>query len=367
MKIQSITAHVFKIPLKTPFRISVGEITEKEGIIFEMRSGDVTGWGEAAVDAIPFYAHETVGSVIDVASRVLAPLLKSRTWDTPEELVPEFDKTRGNNFAKAGLEAAFWDVCGKTSGKSCINLIGGHENPVEAGPSIGIKKTPSLAVKATEEQLKLGMKRIKLKVCPGYDYEYIKAVREAFPDITLMVDANNAYSIKDFAHIAKWDKFNLLMIEQPLDEHDIYFHSLLRKKVSTPICLDESIHTVHDALCALEIGAADIINIKVCRVGGLCNTKAISELCATYAIPNWIGSRVGTGVAEGARRTAASLPNCTMPSDLSFARMYMSDDIVTDKYEAVDNCFFTAPKCPGMGFEVNREKLAKYTVKKVEM
>lgn len=361
MKIDAVCAYVFKIPLKMPFRISVGEITEKEGVIFECRSGELTGWGEAAVDAVPFYAHETVGSVLDIAARVLGPLIKSRDWHSPEELNRAFGQFRGNLFAKAGLEAAYWDLLGKSMNQPCYKLLGGTRERVEAGPSIGIKSSPDKAVEAVREQLSRGMRRIKIKVCPGYDSAYLQAIREEFPDITLMADANNAYSIDDFAHLAEWDRFNLLMIEQPLDEHDIYYHSQLRKHLKTPICLDESLHTYHDTLCAMALNAADIVNIKVCRVGGLWNTRRIHDLCQSRGVPNWIGSRVGTGVAEAARLTAASLSNCSLPSDCNFARMYMSDDLVHDRYRLEDNCFLTMPEGPGMGFDMRLDKLEQYT------
>jgi O-succinylbenzoate synthase len=362
MKIDAVYAYVFKIPLKTPFRISVGEIIEKEGVIFECRSNGISGWGEAAVDAVPFYAHETVGSVIDIASRVLGPLVQSSDWHSAEELNQAFEQFRGNQFAKAGLEAAYWDLLGKLQNKPCYKLLGGTRERVEAGPSIGIKSSPAKAIEAVREQLKLGMRRIKIKVCPGHDFAYLQAIREEFPAITLMADANNAYSIDDFAHLAKWDRFNLLMIEQPLNEHDIYYHAQLRKHLKTPVCLDESLHTYHDTLCAIALQAADIVNIKVCRVGGLCHTRRIHDLCQAHGMPNWIGSRVGTGVAEAARLTAASLPNCSLPSDCSFARMYMADDIVRDRYRLEDGCFLTMPEGPGMGFDMLPDKLEQYTI-----
>lgn len=221
------------------------------------------------------------------------------------------DHFRGNNFAKASIDAAVWDIYGKMLGSPVWQLLGGKDAPVEVGPSLGIKAEPRMLTDAVGVKLQEGFRRIKIKVSPGHDDAYLDAVRSSYPDITLMADANNAYSMADADRIARWDRYHLRMIEQPLDERDIYFHSLLRKKTATPICLDESIHTLHDAECCADLGSADIINIKVCRVGGLSRARQIHDFCRSHRIENWIGSRVGSGVAEAARLAAATLPNCT--------------------------------------------------------
>ena len=357
--IDRVVLHPFSIPLKMPFRISAGEIREKNGLIVEVRSGDLTGWGEASVDKVPFYAHETVGSVIDLLTNSLIPLVRGKTFGHPDEVTDLMAHFRGNNFAKAAIDAAVWDIYGKMLGKPCRQLLGGTRTEVEVGPSFGIKKEPSMLVRAVGEKLAEGFRRIKIKVSPGFDTPYIEAVRREFPDISLMVDANNAYGNSDFDLIADWDRFHLLMIEQPLDEHDIYFHSLLRGKIRNPVCLDESIHTMHDAQCCAALGSADIINIKVCRVGGLTNARRIPDFCREKGIANWIGSRVGSGVAEAARLAAATLPNCSLPSDCVISAMYMSDDILAEPFEMRGGMVKVMEK-PGLGIEVDREKLAKY-------
>lgn len=362
MKIDSITAYVIRIPLKTPFRISAGEIRTKDGILFACRSGDRVGWGEAAVDAVPFYAHETVGSVLDLAKTVLAPQMMSRDFADTEALTTLFDSHRGNRFAKAALEAAFWDLLGQARNTSVARLLGGTRDDVETGPSIGIKATPEATVAAVGEQLALGRRRIKIKVCPGKDTAVIRAVREAYPDITLMVDANNAYTPADFDRIAAWDAFDLQMIEQPLDEGDIYFHSLLKQRIRTPVCLDESIHTLHDAQVAIALRACDIVNIKVCRVGGLVHARQIHDACQAAGIVNWIGSRVGTGVAIGARLAAAAWPNCSLPTDAGLCSMYMADDILAHPWTVHDGCHIKVPTAAGMGTAVDEAQLKRYTV-----
>ncbi len=362
MRVDHVTAHVIRIPLKTPFRISVGEIRAKNGVIFACHGEGLTGWGEAAVDLVPFYAHETCGSVMDIARQVIAPHIKRRDWPSPEEFVRSLDGTRGNHFAKAAFEAALWDLFGKAAGQSVASMLGGTRSVIENGPSIGVKDSPAATVDAVREQLDQGGRRIKLKVCPGRDLDSLLAVRKAFPDILLMVDANNAYQPEDFEHLARFDAYNLLMLEQPLDERDLYFHSLLRKRVKTPVCLDESIHTLHDLRCAVELQACDIVNIKVCRVGGLTNAKRMHDFCRTHGIANWIGSRIGTGVANGPRIAAAALPNCSLPTDAAFDSLYMSDDIVEPHWRIHDGHLLDVPKTPGMGFDVLKDKLSRYQV-----
>ncbi len=352
--------HPFSIPLTHPFRISLGQVTQKDGLIFEVRSGDFVGWGEVAVDGIPFYTAETVGSAIDVASRVLIPLAQSRAWSHPDELADAFAAVRGNAFAMAAIDAAAWDIWGKMNNTPVWKLLGGVREMVECGPSIGILPSPADAVREVERHLASGLRRMKLKVCPGFDTQYIAAIRKAYPEVALMVDANNAYGIDQFETIAAWDSFGLLMIEQPLDEHDIYFHSRLRQMVRTPVCLDESIHTLHDARCAAELGAADIINIKVGRVAGLTWARRVHDFCRSRGIVNWIGSRMGTGVADAMRLAAASLENCSLPSDLGFAADYMPDDVLAVPLKRVDGRFFVQPTSPGLGIEIDRDKLKHY-------
>jgi len=362
--LDAVTAYYFRIPLRKSFRISVGEVTIKEGILFEGRSGDITGWGEAAVDGIPFYTSETVGSVLDVARRALCPLLLSRSWPDVPAVVSALDQFRGHRFAKAALEAMCWDICGRRVGRSVASLLGGRREWVEFGPSVGITGSPAALVEAVGRELAAGFRRIKIKVAPGKDTAYIQAVREAYPDITLMVDANNAYLPTDLERLREWDAFNLLMIEQPLNEHDLFFHAQLCALMKTPICLDESIETVHLADCALRMKAADIINIKVCRVGGLTHTRTIHDLCAAHQVPVWIGSRLGTGVATAARLAAAALPNAALPSDAGAERAYVPDDLLTRSFEIRNGCEMRVPTGPGLGVEVDRKRLAAYTVER---
>lgn len=370
LTIDRLVARRVRIPLKTPFRISVGEVTAKDFVVLEARSGPRHGWGEAAVDGVPFYTSETSETVLSIGRSVLAPLLRSRGWEHPQEFVAAAEGIRGHAFAKAAFESVLWDLYGQSRSAPVAHLLadGAAESQawVGVGPSIGIKATPDLLVEAIGRELAKGYRRIKFKVSPGKDVEYLEAARAAYPDAELMVDANAAYQPDDIEHLARWDRYGLLMIEQPLDHDDLWFHRQLCQRMQTPICLDESIQTPHLAACALEMKAADIVNIKVCRVGGLVNTKKIHDLCRQAGVPIWIGSRLGSGIAEAVRLAAASLPNATFPSDVGAGLGYVADDLVDDWFIVRDGCEAKVPDGPGLGIRVNRDKLERYTVETAE-
>lgn len=362
IKIEAVTAYRYAIPLRQPFRISTGEVREKHGILFSARSGDHVGWGEASVDAVPFYTSETVETALHIARQVLVPLLKSRSWDGPDGFDQAAEAYRGHRFTKAAFECLLWDVLGKMRGEPVWRMLGGVRDVVECGPSIGIKDSPEQLVKAVGEQVSAGAKRIKVKVAPGRDEAFLQAVREAFPGMVLMADANAAYTPEDIARIVGWDRFNLLMVEQPLAEEDLYYHAELARTMTTPVCLDESITTGHVCRCALAMKAADIVNIKVGRVGGLSATKRIHDMCQAAGVPVWIGGRISSGIAESARLAAASLPGATLPSDAGFASAYLTGDIVTPPLAVQGGNAMAIPDQPGLGVEVDRDLLEPYLI-----
>ncbi len=369
-KIDRLIARRIQIPLKAPFRISVGEVTAKDFVVLEGHCGPWRGWGEAAVDGVPFYTSETSETVLSVGKSVLAPLMRSQAWRHPQELAEAMTAARGHSFAKAAFESVLWDIYAQSKDASVAHLLADDPSQVrpwvEVGPSIGIKENPDRLVEAVDRELAAGYRRVKVKVCPGKDVEYLDAVRAAYPDITLMVDANAAYQPDDIEHLASWDRYSLVMIEQPLDHDDLWFHRQLCQRMKTPICLDESIQTPHLARCALEMKAADIVNIKVGRVAGLVNTKRIHDLCQRAGVPVWIGSRLGSGIAEAGRLAAASLPNATFPTDVGAGLAYMADDLVDGWFHLRDGCEAKVPDGPGLGIQVNRDKLERYTVETVE-
>ncbi|MCP4423199.1 MAG: o-succinylbenzoate synthase [Chloroflexi bacterium] len=358
--------HIYhlRIPMQRPFITSMGALWEKEFVVFEGRCGDYTGWGEAAVDGIPFYTAETAETAVHVAQRVIIPLLKKTTWDHPAQITTALNSFRGHTFAKAAFEAVAWDIYGQAKGRPVWQLLGGTREWVENGPSIGLKESPGELVTAVQKEVTGGSRRIKIKVTPGKDSPYIFAVRDAFPHITLMVDANSAYRPEDIPLIQSWDTFNLLMIEQPLPPDDLYYHAQLRRRCKTPICLDESIGSTHLADCAIQMGAADTINIKVGHVGGLVNTVKAHNMCAAAGMPVWIGSRLGTGLAAAMRFAAASLPNAVYPSDAGFGLAHLESDIIVGDFDALfakrNGCEYKLPMLSGMGVQVDRDKMEPY-------
>ncbi len=366
LKLERLVARRVRIPLLSPFRISVGDVAMKDFVVIEAQFGPWTGWGEAAVDGLPFYTAETAETVLSVGRDVLAPLMRSRGWCDPREWVEAMDGIRGHSFAKAAFESVLWDVLGQSRELSVAHLLADDLDEtrcwVEVGPSIGIEATPERTVDAIGRELAKGYRRIKIKVKPGQDVQYLEAARAAYPDLTLMVDANAAYQPEDIEHLASWDRFGLVMIEQPLDHDDLWFHRELCQRMKTPICLDESIQTPHLTRCALEMNAANIVNIKVGRVGGLFNAKRVHDLCRAAKIPVWIGSRLGSGIAEAGRLAAASLPGATHPSDVGAGLAYLADDLVDDWFILRNGCEAKVPDGPGLGIQVNREKLEKYCV-----
>ena len=358
--IDHINLYLYETPLRVPFRISCGTIRKKCGIIFEVQSDSLSGWGEAAVDDVPFYAHETVGSVLDVTRGALFPLLKGKLFQHPDEVIDCMEKSyRGAHFAKAALDAAAWDIYGQILGQPVWKLLGGTREKIETSRVVSIKETPEETVAGVQEALANGDIRLKLKVSPGHDINNISAIRKVFPDIRLMLDANSAYTPDDFEHLASFDQFHLLMIEQPLDERDIYFHSLLKKRLQTPICLDESIHTLHDTKVCAALNAADIINIKVCRVGGLSQTRRIHDYCQTHGIANWIGSRTDSGIANAPRIAAATLSNCIYQTDAKPSGS--AGLMLTDNPAEFDGCYITPSAQPGLGIQINRKNLLAVT------
>ncbi len=347
----------------------MGEIKYAERVLVEMAADGLTGWGEAQVDAIPFYTWETVETAWHISRDLIAPRVLARPWSSPAELASDLDSFRGHSFTKAAFEAAFWDLLGQREKLSVASMLGGTRKETEVGPSIGIKASPKDLIETVSAELSLGRRRVKVKVSPGYDLEYLTAVRDAFPEISLMADANSAYTPDDRKHLASWDKFNLLMIEQPYNQLDLYHHSLLCKQMRTPICLDESIESVHLADCALKMQAADVINIKVGRVAGLVNARRVHDLCLQAGIPVWIGTRVGTGLAEAMGLAAASLSGVTLPSDLVLcSSCYLKQDILAEPIPIRDGCWAQIPfERPGIGVTVDRELCKHYTVKSLTL
>jgi len=272
---------------------------------------------------------------------------------------------RGHPMAKAGLEMALWDLLGKRLGRPLSNLIGSIHQQVAVGVSVGIQSSPQALVDVVNGYVSQGYRRVKLKIKPGRDVQEATAVRFAHPDLRIQVDANSAYTLETALALKPLDDLNLLLIEQPLSEDDLWDHSQLQKQLATPICLDESILSVRHARQALEMDACKVINIKMGRVGGLGQAIAIHDLCYAKQVPVWCGGMLETGVGRAANLALAGLPGFSLPADISATERYYKEDITRERFTLNPDSTITIPTEPGLGVKIDRNILAKYTLRKL--
>src|SRR5579871_2177288 len=301
MRIERIELRVVRLPLVRTFRTSSSTKSHIEHILIRaVTEGGVDGWGESASPADPYYCPETTETCWHILKDFLAPSVLGREWSSIDELVSFYAKVKGNNFAKSGLEMAAWDTIGKAEGRPLVDLLGGTTPRITSGVSLGIEEDVPSLLELVEQYAGEGYKRIKLKIAPGWDVEVVRAVRERFPEIPLQVDANSAYTLADIDHLRRLDEFGLILIEQPLAHDDIIDHVRLQAALTTPVCLDESIHSAEDARKAIDLGACRVINIKVSRVGGLREAKRIHDVCHARDVPVWCGGMHEFGIGRAA-------------------------------------------------------------------
>ncbi len=349
-----------------PFTTSGWTEDGNYGIIVKIFSDGVVGWGESPAGNGPWYNEETTNTAWSIQKDFLVPLILGKSIEYPNQTGKIFSHVRGNNKAKAGIEFALWDLYGKQTGKSLSGLLGGSKNKVEVGVSIGIQKNIDTLIRKVEEYISEGYRRIKIKIKPGYDVEPVRAIRKKWEHFPLQVDANSAYSFEDANHLKQLDEFNLLLIEQPLAHDDIYEHSKLQKLLATPLCLDESIVSLHHAKTAIELNACKIINIKPARVGGLSIAKSIHDLCESSGVPVWCGGMLETGIGRTNNVALASLSNFTLPGDISANNRYFKRDIVLNPFSLNKDGTLTVPDKPGCGAEVDEKLLESVTLEKIE-
>ncbi|MFZ5943552.1 MAG: o-succinylbenzoate synthase [Bacillota bacterium] len=362
MKINNIILRHMKMHLKKPFTTSFMTLQDKEFILVEAIDRDgLSGWGESVAMTIPLYKEETLKTNWHIMEDFLIPLILQKEISHPDDLVSLFSHLKGNYMAKSAIEGAIWDLYGKTIGKPLGKALGGEKEKIDVGVSIGIQDSLAELLQMIENSLSAGYKRIKIKIKPGWDVDIIRSVRKEYPSIPLMADANSAYTLKDMDFLKALDDFGLMMIEQPLAHDDIIDHSILQKQLKTPICLDESIHTIEDARKAIELGSCQIINIKIGRVGGLTQSKGIHNLCQDKNIPVWCGGMLESGIGRAHNIAVTTLANFTLPGDTAASSRYWDEDIIIPEV-VVNEGTITVPNKPGIGFEVNRNILDKNTL-----
>ena len=362
MKIERIELHQIELDLVHPFRTSFGEQRRRRCILVAVHSEGVTGWSECTAHPRPDYSYETVTSAWHVLEDFLAPPLIGYEVNQPSDIFGSagYKMVRGNSMAKAALENAIWDLLARAQNVPLQQLLGGVKDRIEVGVSIGIQPTLQGLLDRVNKFVDAGYGRIKMKIEPGWELEPLRAVRERHPDIKLMADANSAFRIADAGLFNEMEDLNLLMIEQPLAHDDIIDHAELQARVTTPICLDESIHSIHDTRVAIHLNACRIINIKVGRVGGLTNALTIHNLCQEAGIPVWCGGMLETGVGRSINLHLASLPNFTLPSDLSASDRYYHEDVAEPAFFLnKEDSTIDVPQGPGSGIEVQADRLAK--------
>jgi o-succinylbenzoate synthase len=354
MKIEKVTLRHCQMELKAPFTTSFGTLQTKDFILVEAEdSQGVVGWGESVAFAAPWYSEETLKTNWHILEDFLIPLLFQAPIDHPSELTQRFSPIRKNNMAKAALEGAIWDIYSQREGLSLSRALGGSKSEIEVGISIGIQSSIKNLLNLIEEYTTQGYRRMKIKIKPGWDIEVLKQVRRNFPEVPLMADANSAYTLADLETLKALDEFNLTMVEQPLASDDIIDHAKLQANLITPICLDESIHSVEDARKAIELGSCKIINIKIGRVGGLWEAKAIHDLCREQAVPVWCGGMLEAGVGRAHNIAITTLDNFVLPGDTAASSRYWEEDIIEPEV-TVHNGLITVPIQAGIGYAVNR-------------
>jgi O-succinylbenzoate synthase len=367
MKINQINLRHLRMTLRTPFETSFGRSETRDCILIEACAGDLVGYGECVADADPGYSYETIQTAWHIIRDFLAPVMLRQDIESPQELQERFSFVRGHPMAKAGLEMALWDLLGKRDGRSLREIFGGSQERVAVGVSVGLQASPEALVEVVGGYLEQGYRRIKIKIKPGRDTGDALAVRRAFPELMLQVDANSAYRLETAQALHHLDELNLLLIEQPLAEDDLWDHSQLQKRLRTPICLDESILSVRHARQALEMNACRVINIKAGRVGGLSEGLAIHDLCYGRGVPVWCGGMLETGVGRASNLALASLPGFTLPGDISASDRYYLEDITQERFTLNPDSTISVPGGPGLGVSLDAAALERATMARLSL
>ncbi|HET9408028.1 MAG TPA: o-succinylbenzoate synthase [Candidatus Sulfotelmatobacter sp.] len=363
MTIEKIVLREVRMRLRAPFETSFGVLRDRRILLVEVVVDGVSGWGEVTTVESPSYNSETTETAWHVISEFIAPKLIGKNLSRASEVPPLLAAIRGHQMAKAGVENAVWDAEAQIKRMPLAKLLGGTLEEIACGVSLGIREDPPALVRKVEEELRSGYQRIKLKIKPGKDLEYVAAVRKEFPHIRLSVDANSAYQLADVDHLKKLDQFALLMIEQPLTWDDIHSHAKLQSQLKTALCLDECINNASHALAAIELGACRIINIKLGRVGGHTSAREVHDLCQEHSLPVWCGGMLESGVGRAHNIAMSTLPNFTLPGDVSASRRYWDEDIIEPEVQVSAKGTIRVPTAPGLGFTVKRDYVERLTVR----
>jgi O-succinylbenzoate synthase len=362
-RVDRVVLRRIRLPLVHFFETSFGRTTERHIILVEAIADGVSGWGEVTAGENPFYNEEWTDSAWLILRDYVVPLFVGKTLGGAEQASQKTKHIRGHLMARGGLEAALWDLDARLSGQPLFQRIGGgSRTEIPCGVSIGIQNSISDLLSKIETELSSGYQRIKVKIKPGWDVKVIEEIRRRFPAIKLIADANSAYTLDDADHLRRLDEYYLMMIEQPLAHDDIIDHAALQARLQTPICLDECIRSSHHAEQAIRIGACQIINIKLGRVGGFLEARRVHDVAQGAGIPVWCGGMLESGVGRAHNIALSTLPNFVLPGDVSASCRYWARDVITPPVEVTSRGTIEVPKEPGFGYSVDHEFLRRITV-----
>jgi len=365
MKIERIVLRHIRLPLVHFFETSFGRTYERDIVLVEVISGGISGWGEVTAGENPFYNEEWTGSIWPLLIDYIAPRFLNFELSSPAEAAARTGYIRGHNMTRAGVNAAIWDLQARLNNEPLWKTIGaGARHEIACGVSIGIQDTVEQLLEVIECELAVGYQRIKVKIKPGWDVDVIRQVRDRFPNIKLMADANSAYTLRDLEHLKRLDEFYLMMIEQPLAHDDIIDHAVLQAELETPICLDESIRSAHHAEQAIRLKACRIINIKLGRVGGFVEAKRVHDVCQASGIPVWCGGMLESGIGRAHNIALSTFPNFVLPGDVSASKRYWQRDIVTPPIEVTPTGLIHVTNSPGFGYDIDHDYLETLVVRR---
>jgi O-succinylbenzoate synthase len=368
IRLEQITLREIRMPLVHFFETSFGRTTERRIVLVEVHCDGVSGWGEVTAGENPFYNEEWTESAWLILRDFVAPRVLNHAFESAADIGARSGHIRGHLMARGGLEAAVWDLEARMLGKPLYQHIGqgaqgAARREIPCGVSIGIQDSVPQLLQKIETELAAGYQRIKMKIKPGWDVEVIREVRRRFPEILLMADANSAYTLADAPLLQRLDEFNLMMIEQPLEHDEIIDHAKLQAQLKTPICLDECIRSAHQAQQAIAMKAGRIINIKLGRVGGFAEARRVHDVAQSAGIPVWCGGMLEAGIGRAHNIALATLPNFTLPGDISASQRYWARDIIHPPVEVTAQGTIAVRDQPGFGYELDREFLDAITVR----
>lgn len=364
VRLASIEWRLIRLTLVRPFETSFGRLDARVIPLIRMEADGIEGWGEIVADQLPLFSADTIAGARHVIAEAFAPVLLGRALTSVDDVAAALRRYKGHPMARAGLELAFMDLAARSRRLSISQAIGGTRARVPVGVSLGIEQDVPTLVDQVRAHVAQGYQRIKLKIKPGWDTDVVAAVREVYPSGLLSVDANSAYSLRDADHLCGLDAFDLLMIEQPLQHDDLLDHAALQRRIATDICLDESIVHARAAGHALTLGSCRVINIKIGRVGGYTEALGIHDVCQTAGAPVWCGGMLECGIGRAHNLALASLPNFTLPGDISASKRYWARDVVVPPFDVASDGSVGVPTGPGIGVEIDHAYLDAITIER---